>query len=551
MDEQFRIIIEAALNKQKADADLKTTLKELQAYADAKGVKVNLSVSDAKKLKELQSGIQKTASLANAFSKQRYSNTMQNWLERNTKAVGLFGEQLNRLQAELNDPNLTNPNFTKIKTEFETIKRAATEVGVTGQTFKDKFKFATDSFSTWITASTFIMQTVRSIKLMVDNVIQLDSAMVELKKVTDETSASYDNFLRKTAPRIAKNTGATVKDTVNATADYSRLGFKFDESAELAEIATTYKTVGDLESIDTATEHLISTLKGFNIEANNAREVIDILNEVSNNYAISAGGIGTALQDSAAALNIAGNSIEQSVAMIVSGNAAIQDPAEVGTSLKIVSLRLRNMKGELEELGEEVSDDIDSISKLQTQILNLTAVDDKGGVNIFDQSGNFRETYDILNDIAKIWDKLSSTDQAQLLELIAGKHRANVVASMLTNWQDATDAYQTALNSEGSANKELEKYLDSINAKMNQFKATAEAMSIQILDSQFLKAAVDGGTKLFEVFNGLTEIFGSLPTLISIASAAMTAFGKNAGRAMKSLTWISIRCPLFSMPAYC
>lgn len=101
------------LTNQKADADLKTTLKELQAYADAKGVKVNLSVSDAKKLKELQSGIQKTASLANAFSKQRYSNTMQNWLERNTKAVGLFGEQLNRLQAELNDPNLTNPNSQK------------------------------------------------------------------------------------------------------------------------------------------------------------------------------------------------------------------------------------------------------------------------------------------------------------------------------------------------------------------------------------------------------------------------------------------------------
>lgn len=74
------------------------------------------------------------------------------------------------------------------------------------------------------------------------------------------------------------------------------------------------------------------------------------------------------------------------------------------------------MKGKLEELGEE-SEGVESISKIQTQILNLT----KGKVNIFDNVGNFRDTYDIINDIAKVWKEISQTDQAALLEVVAGR----------------------------------------------------------------------------------------------------------------------------------
>lgn len=76
------------------------------------------------------------------------------------------------------------------------------------------------------------------------------------------------------------------------------------------------------------------------------------------------------------------------------------------------------MKGELEELGEEVDDNIVSVSKMQTQILNLT----NGKVNIFEEDGKtFRNIYDIYADIAEIYDELSDTDRASLLELLAGR----------------------------------------------------------------------------------------------------------------------------------
>lgn len=95
-----------------------------------------------------------------------------------------------------------------------------------------------------------------------------------------------------------------------------------------------------------------------------------------------------------------------------------QDPEKAGSALKTLSLRLRGMKGKLEEIGEEVDENVDSISKMQTQILNLT----NGKVNIFEDDGSFKSTYEIMDDIADVYDKLSSTKQAELLETIAGKH---------------------------------------------------------------------------------------------------------------------------------
>ena len=74
------------------------------------------------------------------------------------------------------------------------------------------------------------------------------------------------------------------------------------------------------------------------------------------------------------------------------------------------------MKGDLQKLGEDVDPSIDSISKIQTQILNLT----HGKVNIFEDDGSFKSTYEIMKEISQIYDHLTDTEQADLLETIAG-----------------------------------------------------------------------------------------------------------------------------------
>lgn len=164
-----------------------------------------------------------------------------------------------------------------------------------------------------------------------ENVLEMDKAMTELRKVTNETEAQYEAF-QKRAASMAREVGGSIADTINSTADYARLGFSLDEASSLAKAALVYKNVGDgLANIGEASESIISTIKAFSdVDASDAMSIIDKFNEVGNNYAISSQGIGTALQKSAAALASANNSLDESIALITAGNSVVQNPEIIG-----------------------------------------------------------------------------------------------------------------------------------------------------------------------------------------------------------------------------
>lgn len=171
----------------------------------------------------------------------------------------------------------------------------------------------------------------------------------------------------------------------------------------------------------------------------------------------------------------------------------------------------RTMKGELEELGEEVDETVDSISKVQTQILNLTG----GKVNIFNDKGEFRDYYTIMKEISEVYNELSSTNQASLREILFGKQRGNQGAALIQAFQSGQieNAYKTAMNSAGSAYAENEKWLDSIEAKQQKIAATFESISLDFLNSDTVKGALDLFNGLLKVIDGLGAEFTTLSTV--------------------------------------
>lgn len=190
------------------------------------------------------------------------------------------------------------------------------------------------------------------------------------------------------------------------------------------------------------------------------------------------------------------------------------------------------MKGELEELGESVDDSFDSISKVQTQILNLTSGDGVGkGVNIFDSNNNFRDYYDIIKDISEVYDKMSSANQASLLEILFGKNRGNQGAALIQAFQSGQvqKAYDDAINSSGSAMKEQERLLDSIEAKTKQFEASWQSLSNTFLDSDLVRGVVDFGTGFVSFLDTIIDKIGSLSTIG--LGAGLLAGIKNVGGA--------------------
>lgn len=170
------------------------------------------------------------------------------------------------------------------------------------------------------------------------NIREIDTAMVELKKVTDETAYTYENFLDGSADK-AKELGITMTDYINAVTNFARMDVGgFEAAQQVAEVANIFQQVSENLTADQSSEYLISTMKAFGYEANNAIEIVDVLNNLSNKYAINIDGLGESLKRSSAAMKAANNTLEETAALTIAANNVIQDPKTVGNALKTVSI---------------------------------------------------------------------------------------------------------------------------------------------------------------------------------------------------------------------
>jgi TP901 family phage tail tape measure protein len=159
---------------------------------------------------------------------------------------------------------------------------------------------------------------------------EIDLALTELRKVTDETEETYEKFLQ-TAAKTGERLGATISAVTEATATFAKLGYTMAQATEMAEAAIVYKNVGDnIASTEDAADSIISTMKGFGLEATESMAIVDKFNEVGNRFAITSQGIGEALRLSASALNEGKNSLDESIALITAANEVVNDPSSVG-----------------------------------------------------------------------------------------------------------------------------------------------------------------------------------------------------------------------------
>ena len=238
-----------------------------------------------------------------------------------------------------------------------------------------------------------------------------------------------------------------------------------------------------------------------------------------NNFAISSKGIGDALQRSASALNEAGNTIDESIALVTAANSVIQNPEQVGTALKTLALRLRGTKTELEEAGEDTDGMAESVSQLQAKLKALT----HGKVDIMANADEFKNTTQILREMSGVWSEMTDIERASALELMGGKRQANILASIISNFQTVEDVIKTSSNSSGSALAENEKYLDSIQGKIDVFTNELQTFWMKTIESDMVKGVVSLGTSILKLVNDI----GLLPIALSGVLVYFTAIKKN------------------------
>lgn len=433
-----------------------------------------------------------------------------------------------------------NPSVSleKIHGEIMKIVNAEELAGRAGRSFFDTLKNSGFHQIAAQMAGMFgVYDVINVVKEGFNDVRELNSALTEMRKVSDETVQSLKDY-QVTTFDTADAVGTTAKQIQNSTADWMRLGESMNQAAESAKDANVLLNVSEFEGIDEATESLVSMSQAY--KDLDKMDIIDVLNNIGNNYSISTDGLATALKDSASALVTANNDLNEAVSLTTAGNAITQDPSKVGAGLRTISLRLvgtEEAKQELSDLGEETDGMITTVSKLRDTIMDATkaASSDGKGFDILDSNGNYKSTYEIMQGLADLYDNIVKKDKELgtnnlnlLLETIAGKNRSNIAASILQNGDMLRSVYEDAQNSEGSAEKELNSYLDSIDGKMAQLENRAQEFWFKVIDSETIKNGIDLLSTLLKGATDFVDTVGLLPTIFTGIGAALSF--KNVGR---------------------
>lgn len=374
-----------------------------------------------------------------------------------------------------------------------------------------QWKKAFASFTMYSTVTTVFYQSIAAIRAMVTEVADLDAALVELRKVTDLSGSSLEEFTQK-AYNAAATVAKTGTDMVDAATEFAKAGYSEDDILELGRIALMYTNIADEEvAVGDSANFMIAQMKAFNIEAEDAMHIIDAVNEVANRFAVSSADIANNLGNSSAVMANAGNSYEEMIGLLTAGTEITRNASKVSNGLKTITLRMQGMNDE----GER---DLELVAQMQ-------GLYNKLGISVYDSNGELKNTFELLKTLAPVYQEATAAEKAYITETIAGKYQAQNAAAILNNFETAIKATETAMNSNGSAMNENSVYLDSIEGKFNQLKSAFEEFANSIISSDLVKWFIDFGTALMGIANNGFTQFIMKSALLTVGVKGLVSVG--------------------------
>lgn len=432
----------------------------------------------------------------------------------------LHGFEGSKFEAEYNElfDAIKNGSYSFEEAQMKVSKfqnachQAGLETETLGQKLSRLFK---EHFQTAI-AMAGVAMVKQGLREVYDNVLELDTAVTELKKVSKMTGDEMNEYLDRTATN-ARELGANISDLVSSTADWKRLGYTDKDSEELARVSALMANVGDqIDNATTASSYLISTMQGFGLVADDAEHLLDCMNQIANTEPVSMNDLGIIMQKSSAAMSAAGNTYQETLSLAAAVNGVLQDSEASGTYLKTLSMYLRASKTDAENAGIATDGMASSVSELRSELKQLA------GVDIMKDNNTFKSTYQIMKELSEVWKDLSDTTQANITELISGKRGGQSTSALLNNFSVAEDAMKQALNSSGSAMRENQTYMDSLQAKLNQLDSAFQKFSTDLMKSDIPKFFVDLATVFVDGADNAVKFAGALPTLTAAISGVLS-----------------------------
>lgn len=435
-----------------------------------------------------------------------------------------YRSKLQNLEIRLDGAELTKSQVNDIVNSFINLETEITKAGQTGKSFIATIKNRLTGLNAQLIAQYLSFQDlIRYGRTAVTTIIQLDTALVDLRKTTLMNTQELNEFYRVSTD-IGKQLGVTSQQIIQQAADWSRLGYSTKEQAEtMAELSSKFASVSPGMSTEQSTDYLVSTMKAFGIETDEVeRKIMDNVNRIGNTFATTNAEIGEMLTRSSAAMHEANNSLEETIALESAAVQITRNAETTGTAFRTVSMRIRGMDEETEELSAD-------LENIAGDLADLTKINGKGGIRIFtdDTRTEYKSTYQILKELADIWDELTDKQHADILEKIAGKRGGQVIAGLLNNFDEVERALEEMKGAAGSAEAEMDIVRSSLDFKINALKQTWVGVLQDLIDRGTIGTLIDSLTKVSEALGWILDKLGLVKT--AIAGIAGVWGAKNLG----------------------
>ena len=299
---------------------------------------------------------------------------------------------------------------------------------------------------------------------------------------------------------------------VEAATNFRKSGFNNADSAMLAQVAAQYQNIADTAvSAGDAAASITSQIRAFGEDASFATTVINAYNEVANNFSVGTNDISNAMEIASSGMATYGNSFQQVIGLVTSGTEIMQGRAsQVARGLSTIAARIVKNQDALAEYGIQVEK----------------------------TDGSLKSTFDVLSELKPKWDAMTDAQRVALGDTLAGQNQYKVLASVMTNFQHAIDATNTALESAGSAAKENAAYMESLEAKENALKAEFEDFANRVLSKDVVKGFLEAGTSMLDFAN---NDVGAAITRISLLTTGMIGLTGIAGQTIGKIAEVGLQ----------
>lgn len=407
------------------------------------------------------------------------------------------------LQSALDSGNITAKQF---QDTFNDLKLDAIKAGVETTNVFDKLGSALKTNIKQKAVTAIAGFSVQQLKEVYDNVVKLDSAVVNLSMVTGynrdrtkELVASYSE--------MAQELGAVTSEVANAADDWLRQGYSLEGTNELIKTSTVLSKIGLIDSAE-ATQYLTSAIKGYKVEINDAMSIADKLSAVDMAAAVSVGGLAEGMSKTANSARLAGVEMDTLLGYLAAvGEVTQQDMASIGNAFKTMFARYSNVK-----LNKLVDDDGESLNDYERILTRV-------GIRLRDNLGEFRDFTDVLDDVQAKWSSLTEVEQSAIATALGATRQKENVLTLMENYGKAMEYAGISADSAGTAMEKYDAYSQGIEANIARARASFESLSTNLLNSNAVVTFVKLTNGALQFADALAKCKLLLPAIVGVVTS--------------------------------